>query len=334
MSTNYQFEEKNDNIIRYENIMTTIWEWMVQSGYAPPIFPPTIKIVRRTGCIVDGVKKDEPGDTITMGTLSYAYKIHNDKQLNPYKLYLVIYHDNILRFVDRLFRGDITTAGILTIITHTVVHELCHYVAFYNAWQLSHDDPAENNTLPDIPYEIAVQNLNNFVTNIFGTEVDEANNESKTLDLMMDFFKLGPSHPEYKRYTKEDVKLAKKVDAGELPIPDRLQLTWNGSYINYYMKLHPDSISKEVLAIIRIYDTLYNKRFAKVNMTPCELEEEHDEMAKAIRYIRKRAIDEHPTICIMDHTTDDEYPYDDNDPEIDLDEYDFKKWKENIIDGN
>lgn len=334
MSDSYLIKEPKDNTIWYENIMVTVWEWMVQSGYAPPILPPNLKIVKRTGCIVGGKVYNEPKETLTMGALEYAYKIKNDNQLNPYKMSLVIYHDNILRFVDRIFKGDITTAGFLAIITHTMIHELCHYISFYMAWQLSHDEPAENNDLPDVPYEVATHALKHYVIDEFGTVQDEAENENKTLDIMLDFFKLGPSHPEYKRFTKEDVKLARKIDAGEVSLPDNLTYAWDGPYINFYMKRHPKSVNKEVLAIYRIYVSLFNKRFVTAELTPRELDFEQQELYRAARYIRKRAIDEHPIIKVADHTFDDEYPYDDNDLEIDLDEYDFKKWKESIIDGN
>lgn len=323
-------DDPKDNTIWYENVMTTLWEQLIQRGYAPPILPPNMQVIRKTGTIKNGKVVDVDAEnyvTRTLGSITYAFKMHPTLGINTYKLSLNIYHDSILWYVRQLFRNDITKNAFMCIIIHTILHELMHYVKLYDVWVQSHADPAENNMIPEIPYEESVVMIEKFFSGGFGSEPDEAENESKTLDIMLDILGVGPSHPEYKRYDKHDIKIAKKIDQGEIITPDHMHYAWDGPYVNHFMRLHPDSDLKEILAMYRIYTTDYNARFVSENLTPLEIQEEQEEKTKAIRYIRKRAIDNPSRIIISDHLFDDELRFCTEDGEFDLEQYLYMKWR-------
>lgn len=296
--------EANNNKIEYNynSMVTTLWQWMLASGYAPPIMPPSLRVVTNSGEFRNG--KLQPKilkDGLTLAAICYGYDNHNDISINffnPYSIELCIYHDNFIVFLRDEFKLDVSQRIFEILLSHVVLHEFNHYIALYDHWRLSHDDTDDE----DLDYDTAYYKGYSFFSKDSQTVEHEADNEYRTLQMLREYWYCGPSHPEYKKYYKDDKEQYKKYDP-DTALPDRLIPKSGGQYVKYVTKKRDDTLLAETTATIEYLEAVYNAEFCTYDMTLREIDENKAKIANLKRTIRRFGLDS-DTVLVIDPDTE------------------------------
>lgn len=170
----------------YGTIIAQTWSWLRKALNVPGVCPPITIDWRVNEAPVIRTKDGSPytwmvGIFNQCGPLLQTQK--TIPEFHPTDYEIRIFHQNILREIRSIFGKHPLEIGIVLTLTHTIIHEICHYIRLLSFYAATSGDTEES-----------WRQLLDYISAKSGTVQEEYDNEAQTIRLMTRMWITEPYH--------------------------------------------------------------------------------------------------------------------------------------------